>query len=205
MRASSILAGRILCTRVCLVLLDACAAVIVARPRIAPERGGTRMSARVESELLLVGSLPAASTEEALREGAEFFGDLVFALPDGETGPRAAWVGLRAGAADEAEPRLRARCRDGVAVRAATPRVRDADLQGARRRRRAVGRMAAHRRCDRVIPELSAGCGSDGVIPGAGALPDRVAVPLQRAERVQGRVRGGLCGGRASVRRPRSP
>ena len=51
------------------------------------------MSARVESELLLVGSLPAGSTEEALSEGAEFFGDLVFALPDGETGPRAAWVG----------------------------------------------------------------------------------------------------------------
>jgi hypothetical protein len=51
------------------------------------------MSPRVQSELLLVGSLPAASTEEALREGSEFFGDLVFALPDGETGARAAWVG----------------------------------------------------------------------------------------------------------------
>jgi hypothetical protein len=48
---------------------------------------------RVESELLLVGSLPADSTESALRQGSEFFGDLVFALPDGETGPRAAWVG----------------------------------------------------------------------------------------------------------------
>ncbi|MFZ0040221.1 MAG: hypothetical protein WAK93_02865, partial [Solirubrobacteraceae bacterium] len=32
-------------------------------------------------------------TEDALRSGAEFFGDLVFALPDGETGPRRAWVG----------------------------------------------------------------------------------------------------------------
>jgi hypothetical protein len=51
------------------------------------------MSGRVRSELLLVGSLPAASTEEALRAGARHFGDLVFALPDGETGPRAAWVG----------------------------------------------------------------------------------------------------------------
>src|SRR5262249_31923391 len=48
---------------------------------------------RVESELLLVGSLPAESTESALRQGSELFGDLVFALPDGETGPRAAWVG----------------------------------------------------------------------------------------------------------------
>lgn len=51
------------------------------------------MGARVTSDLLLVGSLPAESTEEALHAGAEYFGDLVFALPDGETGPRAAWVG----------------------------------------------------------------------------------------------------------------
>ena len=47
---------------------------------------------RVTSPLLLVGSLPAPSTDAALRAGAELFGDLVFALPDGETGPRAAWV-----------------------------------------------------------------------------------------------------------------
>jgi hypothetical protein len=51
------------------------------------------MTARVDSELLLVGSLPADSTDAALRAGAEFFGDMVFALPDGETGPRRAWVG----------------------------------------------------------------------------------------------------------------
>ena len=48
---------------------------------------------RAASELLLVGSLPAQSTDQAFRAGAELFGDLVFALPDGETGPRAAWVG----------------------------------------------------------------------------------------------------------------
>jgi hypothetical protein len=47
---------------------------------------------RIDSELLLVGSLPASSTEEALRAGGELFGDLVFALPDGETGPRALWA-----------------------------------------------------------------------------------------------------------------
>ena len=52
------------------------------------------MSPRVDSRLLLVGSLPAESTEAALRAGSNFFGDLVFALPDGETGPRAAWVGF---------------------------------------------------------------------------------------------------------------
>jgi hypothetical protein len=51
------------------------------------------MTSRVTSELLLVGSLPVQGTEAALRSGAELFGDLVFALPDGETGPRAAWVG----------------------------------------------------------------------------------------------------------------
>jgi hypothetical protein len=51
------------------------------------------MPGRVTSELLLVGSLPAPSTGEAFRAGAELFGDMVFALPDGETGPRAAWVG----------------------------------------------------------------------------------------------------------------
>ncbi|UGS36144.1 hypothetical protein [Capillimicrobium parvum] len=50
------------------------------------------MAPRVSSELLLVGSLPAASTEEALRVGGELYGDLVFALPDGETGPRALWA-----------------------------------------------------------------------------------------------------------------
>jgi hypothetical protein len=51
------------------------------------------VSGRASSELLLVGSLPASSTEEAFRAGAELFGDIVFALPDGETGPRRAWVG----------------------------------------------------------------------------------------------------------------
>ena len=51
------------------------------------------MTPRATSPLLLVGSLPTESTEIALREGAEFFGDLVFALPDGETGARRAWVG----------------------------------------------------------------------------------------------------------------
>jgi hypothetical protein len=50
------------------------------------------MARRVNSELLLVGSLPADSAESALRSAADFFGGLVFALPDGETGPRAGWV-----------------------------------------------------------------------------------------------------------------
>jgi hypothetical protein len=57
------------------------------------EPKGEGMGRRVDSDLLLVGSLPVSSTEEAFRAGAELFGDLVFALPDGETGPRVAWVG----------------------------------------------------------------------------------------------------------------
>src|ERR1700733_15139323 len=53
------------------------------------------MSPRVTSDLLLVGSIPAASTEDALRAAAVNFAGprLVFALPDGETGPQSAWVG----------------------------------------------------------------------------------------------------------------
>jgi hypothetical protein len=54
------------------------------------------MAPRVDSELLLAGSLPADSADSAdsaPRSAAGFFADLVFALPDGETGPRAAWVG----------------------------------------------------------------------------------------------------------------
>lgn len=51
------------------------------------------MTSRAASDLLLVGSLPAGSTDTALRSAGELFGDMVFALPDGETGPRAAWVG----------------------------------------------------------------------------------------------------------------
>src|ERR1700729_1012707 len=51
------------------------------------------MASRVNSELLLVGSLPADSADSALRAAAAFYDGLVFALPDGETGPRSAWVG----------------------------------------------------------------------------------------------------------------
>ena len=50
------------------------------------------MTRRINEDLLLVGSLPAESTEDALRLGGELFGDKVFALPDGETGDRLLWV-----------------------------------------------------------------------------------------------------------------
>lgn len=44
------------------------------------------MSPRVRSELLLVGSLLAETTESALRAGAEFFGDLESKIAWGSTG-----------------------------------------------------------------------------------------------------------------------
>lgn len=52
------------------------------------------MPRRVDTELLLVGSLPASSSEDALRSAGRLFGDLITTLPDGETGARAAWVGF---------------------------------------------------------------------------------------------------------------
>src|SRR5204863_1008450 len=75
----------------------------LARPRYRPVPGPgngscirgkeAAMAPRVDSELLLVGSLPADSADSALRSAAAFYQGLVFALPDGETGPRSAWVG----------------------------------------------------------------------------------------------------------------
>ena len=50
------------------------------------------MNGRVTSDLLLVGSLPVNSSRAAFCAGAELFGDITFALPDGETGARAGWV-----------------------------------------------------------------------------------------------------------------
>lgn len=50
------------------------------------------MASRVSSDLLLVGSLPADSTNAALSAAGQLFGSQVFALPDGETGKRSGWV-----------------------------------------------------------------------------------------------------------------
>ena len=100
------------------------------------------MTRRENSELLLVGSLPTDSTDQALRAAAGFFGDLVFALPDGETGSRSAWVGYERerlvrpnpgvvvvqetespSASDRRDPRVRppARARTGRRPSASTP------------------------------------------------------------------------------------
>jgi hypothetical protein len=97
------------------------------------------MALRVNSELLLVGSLPADSADQALRAAAGFFGDLVFALPDGETGPRSAWVGYERAAVPPAQrgPQLLPPSgRPGAGRRPGLPGHRAADRRGPGLRRR---------------------------------------------------------------------
>ena len=137
------------------------------------------MAPRVDSELLLVGSLPADSTEAALRAGAEFFGDLVFALPDGETGPRVGLGRLRARAPGPAQPWTWRWSRIPIADRAPAARVRDPGVRSARVSPSCVGIVAADRRRDRVLPVFR-GC-ARGRDPGRCPLPGRPAVPGQRA------------------------
>ncbi len=152
------------------------------------------MSARAASELLLVGSLPAQSTDEAFRAGAELFGDLVFALPDGETGPRAAWVGYEreqlvrpnpdVEVVSETEsptgiprhayetPVFKIRPGAGELHFDSWPRIDDA--------------LASWRRFRALRDE--------GRDPGGLALPGRVAVSVERFEWLQGRLRRRLPG-----------
>ena len=52
----------------------------------------TSVRGRVRSDLLLVGSLPAESAEAAMRGVGQWCGDLVAAVPDGETDARTGWV-----------------------------------------------------------------------------------------------------------------
>lgn len=54
------------------------------------------MTNRVTGDVLLVGSLPFENAETAIRQAAEALRGHVTALPDGETGPRATWVGMLA-------------------------------------------------------------------------------------------------------------
>ena len=50
------------------------------------------MSRLQESDVFLVGSVPLESAEEVFRVCSEKVGDRVFALPDGELGPRQMWI-----------------------------------------------------------------------------------------------------------------
>ena len=121
------------------------------------------MARRVNSELLLVGSLPADSTETALREAAGFFGDLVFALPDGETGrgrPGSATSGSGSSGRTRAwSPSQETESPTGIPRHAyETPVFGDP----ARRHRTALGVLAAHRRRDRVLPGVPRRCATTG-------------------------------------------
>jgi hypothetical protein len=158
------------------------------------------MEARVTSELLLVGSLPAASTDEAFRVGAELFGDMVFALPDGETGPRAAWVGY------EREHLCRPNPDVVVVEETASPtgvprHAYESPVFGIRsgvtelrfeRWPRINDAIESYRQFQALRDE--------GVIPPRAALSGRAAVPTKRPERLQGRLRTRLPHRRPSVR-----
>ncbi len=50
-------------------------------------------TSRVTGDVLLVGSMPFDTAEEAMRLSGEKIGPYVPALPDGETGDRVTWVG----------------------------------------------------------------------------------------------------------------
>jgi hypothetical protein len=54
----------------------------------------TTSTGRVTGDVLLVGSMPFATAEEALRLSGEKIGPYVPCLPDGETGDRVTWVGF---------------------------------------------------------------------------------------------------------------
>ena len=136
------------------------------------------MARRVDSELLLVGSLPADSTESALRSAAGFFGDLVFALPDGETGPRAAWVGY------ERERRARIISADG-------------EYQAAKKLAQAAAVMSAdpaalQLRLLQTVVEVAAEKNSTLVMP----VPVELLRFFDRASRVPGEIGDGQDGSR---------
>lgn len=73
------------------------------------------MPSRAKADVLFVGSLPFDSEEAALRTTAELFGDAVFALPDGEPGPRAMWVAYEMSSLFEPHPDIE------VATRPSSP------------------------------------------------------------------------------------
>ena len=114
---------------------------------------------RVNAKMLLVGSLPAGSAEHAFRAGAELFGDLVVALPDGETGPMAGWVSV------EREQLIR-KSEDIVVIsETASPtglprHAYETPVFSVKRGRRAcpLRPLAADRRGDRVLPAVQASC-----------------------------------------------
>ena len=162
---------------------------------------GPGVTPRVTSDLLLVGSLPADSTEAAFRSGAAPLRRPRLRPAGRRDRPARRLGGLRARAARPAQPGRRRGRGDRLADRHPAPCLRDAGVRGARgRRRAALGQLAADRRRDRVLRGVHAPA-RRGRDPGRAALPDRAAVPVERAERVQGRLRARLPEGRRAASR----
>lgn len=112
------------------------------------------MTPRVDSDFLLLGSLPVESADEAFETCGPMFGDF-FALPDGETGERMIWVIYEAIRMWNGHPDVEtrgaaagpARLGPGALVRRAGLRVKD----GVRDEGRQLG---PHRRRPRVLRDL---------------------------------------------------
>ena len=153
------------------------------------------MPSRITSELLLVGSLPASSTDEALRAGGELFGDLVFALPGRRDGPAGALGRLRVldPAAAPREHRRGAAGRGAAAPRRGDPRPR----RPSGRRGAALRPVAPHRRRHRVLRRFPRAARRGGH-PRPPAVPAVPPVPDEHGRQLQGRLRP-----RHGDRRPR--
>ena len=160
------------------------------------------MPPRVTADLLLVGSVPATSTEEALRAGAQLLRRS--GLRAARRRDRAALVlgRVRAGAPGPAESGDRDGGRDDLADRGSAAHVRVAGLRPeARRVRRDLGFLAPDRRRDLLVAGVPAAARRGGH-PGRAPVPDRAAVPGQRAERAARRLRGRVPGRVSRLRRP---
>ena len=62
---------------------------------------------RVQSDLLLVGSIPLGSAAEVFETSYRYLGPYLASLPDGETGPRTIWIGYLARDVYDGHPDIR--------------------------------------------------------------------------------------------------
>ena len=122
------------------------------------------MAPRVDSELLLVGSLPADSADSALRAAAGFFGTWCSRCRTAKPAPGRPGSAT-SGSGWSARTRASSSCRRPSCRPASRARVRDPGVRHpARRHRAALGFLAAHRRRDRGLPGVQRAA-RDGVIP----------------------------------------
>ena len=62
---------------------------------------------RIQSDLLLVGSIPLDSAAEVFETSYRYLGPYLASLPDGETGPRTIWIGYLARDVYDGHPDIR--------------------------------------------------------------------------------------------------